>query len=132
MKIEPELSPDQVRNNYEFKLIKRILMNEFPWIKDVDVDEFDLKIYSTIFINLTIDPILLANQYNWIMNPWVDNNYTTSTISMIFDISHREGEELITEPIQKEIVDVVMSNAVPQELKTPKYRRISFGSYIVR
>lgn len=132
MAIEHPMTPDQVRDNYEFKVTKRILMREFPWIKDVTIDEGDLQVYNTIFVNLIIDPIELANQYNWVLNRWVKgNNYESSTPSMLFDITHKEGEEKVSDPIDKILNEVHTSKAIPQELKLPDTRWIGIGGYII-
>ena len=125
------MTPEQVKNNYEFKVTKRVLMNELKWIKDVVLEESDLVIYNTIFITIVIDPMLLANQYDWVINRWVNNipNYNASSPSMIFDIPYGVGEEYISDPIEKILNDVHRSKAIPQELKLPESRSIGVGGY---
>lgn len=47
---------DELNNNYEFKITKRILKQHYPWIIDVKVNEEDLNKYDyTIFIDIYID-----------------------------------------------------------------------------
>ena len=123
------MTPEEVKNNYEFKVTKRALMNELKWIKDVRLVESDLVIYNTIFIDLVIDPILLANQYDWVINKWVTKNpnYNASSPSMIFNISYEEGVDKVTDPINKILDDVHRSKAIPQELKLPESRSIGVG-----
>jgi hypothetical protein len=129
MAIEHPMTPEEVKNNYEFKVTKRALLNELKWIKDVRLVESDLVIYNTIFIDIVIDPILLANQFDWIINRWVKPNYRSSSPSLIFDISYEEGEKKVTDSILKILNDAHGSKAIPQELKLPSSRPIHVGDY---
>jgi hypothetical protein len=131
MAIVHPMTPEEVKNNYEFKVSKRALMNELKWIKDVRLVESDLVIYNTIFVDLVIDPILLANQYDWILNIWVTPNYRSSTPSMFFDITYEEGVDKVVNPIDKILDDVHRSNAIPQEMKLPNSRPIRVGDYYI-
>jgi hypothetical protein len=56
---------NELLTNYEYKITKKGLLREFPFIVDVlDTDEHDFQKYkSVIFITLVIDPYILANMF---------------------------------------------------------------------
>jgi hypothetical protein len=62
MPVHPSIQVTQkeVEDSYEFKLMKKILKREFPWIVDVLVpDDEEVNKYGLIFLPIVIDPFLL-------------------------------------------------------------------------
>ena len=58
---------EELENNYEYKVTKKALLREFPFVKDVyvkDDDEIN-KWVRYIYIDLIIDPFALAHQYGF-------------------------------------------------------------------
>ena len=39
---------DELLNNYEFKIAKKMLMREYPWIKDVKIKEDEINKWNLI------------------------------------------------------------------------------------
>lgn len=128
---------DEFKNQYEFKLVKKALMREFPFVKDVTVrDEEDINKWKySFYLELVIDPFVMSNMYNipvWniiIKGLKRGEPYWTSHIGIFFvkkgaDVArdvHKEMETLMNE--------IHKSPAIPQELKMNKSFLI--GSYIV-
>ena len=59
------MTKEELYNNYEFKIVKRTLMNEFPFIKDVYVKDPDTidQYRSFIFLDADINPYELSHMY---------------------------------------------------------------------
>ena len=130
------MTKEEVENNYEFKVTKRALMREFPFIKDVnfkhneDVDKWN----STVYINLDIDPFVMSQMYGLpLWNVIVDylrrgESYWSPYVSIFLDGDNRVND---AEPIKRAIGELVhgihKSPAVPNELKLGK--EIKVGSF---
>ena len=127
---------EEIKNNYEFKVIVRLLKREFPFIKDVNFkhNEEINKWNDSIYINLDIDPFILSHMYG--LPLWkviVDylrrgESYWTPYISIFLDGNDRVRD---AEPINRAIEGLIMgvhrSPAIPEELKLGKL--IIVGSY---
>ena len=129
----PHMTLDELYDNYHFKVVKRAIMREFPWIKDVWVKEDELNKYGVIFLNIEIDPIKLGEEKGWTVTPWVKTaadkgrNYSGMYLSLFFDkVDYDETREL-----QQDINDLANSvgdsPALPSDLKIKGDRRFSLG-----
>jgi hypothetical protein len=131
-----QYSTEQLYDNYTFKLIKRALMREFPYIKNVFVNFFDLGRYNTIFLNFDFDPAIWGEMYNDPMVKWlkdvtdeggyIDLSYPTTATDMSYD-----EYQPIKKSIQKVMSDVFNSEAVPKELKIQGDRPVAIGTWHV-
>lgn len=128
------MTADEVKDNYEFKVIRKGLMREFPFVKDVLVDEEFLNQFKYIIpVSLVIDPFVLALQYNVGIKPSYirmmvnDDEFITSSLDIMFDnrdrVRHIDGQ---MDKLSKEIHN---SPALPSEYKLPRPIRMSL--YIV-
>ena len=131
-----QYSTEQLYDNYTFKLLKRSLMREFPYIKNVFVNFFDLGRYNTIFLNFDFDPAIWGEMYNDPMVKWlkdvtdeggyIDLSYPTTATDMAYD-----EYQPIKKSIQKVMSDVFNSEAVPKELKIQGNRPVAIGTWHV-
>jgi hypothetical protein len=125
---------EELYDNYTFKLIKRSLMREFPYIKNVFVNFFDLGRYNTIFLNFDYDPKIWGEMYNDPMVKWLkdvkdegkyfDLSYPTTGTKMGY-----EEYQPIKKSIEKVMSDVFNSEAVPKELKIQGQRPVAIGTW---
>ena len=131
-----QYSTEQLYDNYTFKLLRRALMREFPYIKNVFVNFFDLGRYNTIFLNFDFDPAIWGEMYNDPMVKWlkdvtdeggyIDLSYPTTATDMSYD-----EYQPIKKSIQKVMSDVFNSEAVPKELKIQGQRPVAIGTWHV-
>ena len=127
---------EELYDNYTFKLIKRALMRDFPYIKNVFVNPFDLGKYNTIFLNFDYDPTIWGEMYNDPMVKWltdvkdegkyIDLSYPTTGTKMGY-----EEYKPIKKSIEKVMSDVFNSEAVPRELKIQGLRPVAIGTWHV-
>ena len=129
------MTREELENNYQYKVSKKALMREFPFVKDVYVTDEDLsKWKSTIYMDLIIDPFVLAHQYGFrLWDPIINSlkrgeDYWSPYLS-IFAADNDRLE--ITSPITKamdELIDGIRrSPAIPQDFKLNKV--LNLGSF---
>ena len=139
------VTPTEVENNYEFKLMKKVLRQEYPWVLDVLVpkDE-DINKYNLIFLPIVIDPFMLQKEVGLPIEAWIKRYltderykqtyrqyaYVSSYISTMFN-----GDRDTTRDLQEK-VDITMksvgrSPAIPDNLKLGKGRQFSSGEFII-
>ena len=135
----------EVENNYEYKLMKKVLRQEFPWIKDVSVpNDEEINKYNLIFLQLIIDPFVLQKEVGlplerWIKRYLVDERYKqmnrpyaymSAYISTMFN-GDREITREIHDEVEVTMKSVGKSAAIPEDLKLRKGRAFSPGEYII-
>jgi hypothetical protein len=134
VRTEDLLTIQQLYDNYEFKVIKKIIMREFPWIKDVTVDGDSINQYNLIFVILDINPFELSDiighpVYKWALNDIEHGeSFSSSYLSSVMNISYEESKP-ITDQIEEIFTSVHKSIAIPKELKLPEARRLAIGDF---
>ena len=127
------MTREQLENNYEYKVTKKALMREFPFVKDVFVkDDNDIdKWRSTVYLDLIIDPFAFAHQYGFRVWGPIINALRRGEPYMSPSLSLFIGDDDRTElayPINKamdELMDGIhKSPAIPYELKLGKLLKI--------
>lgn len=138
-----QVTQKEVEDSYEFKLMKKILKREYPWIVDILVptDE-EINKYALIFLPIVIDPFLLQQMEGWPFNHYMrayltgflkregPYSYRTSYLTTVYDVPREE-----TIPIQDDIEHTMRaiadSPAIPQDLKLNKNRSFVVGEYVL-
>ena len=130
------MTQEEVENNYTYKVIRKVLMREYPWIKDVQLDVPRLENFKyVIFLDIFIDPYVLGEEYDWKVARWIESSirnnepYESTSLSLFFNESMDEMRELKTE-VEKTIGDVQQSPAIPPEMRLPTSEaRLMVGSF---
>ena len=128
------MTVEELYDNYTFKVIKRALMREFPFIKNVYVKDPDTidKYKSFIFIDVDINPYELSHQYGLKVDKIADRylrrgeDYSTPYISLFIG-GGIEDSRPIRNAIGELMDGVQNSTAIPQEFKLGK--DIEIGGY---
>ena len=128
------MTSEELYDNYTFKVIKRALMREFPFIKNVYVkDPATIDKYkSFIFIDVDINPYELSHQYGLKMDKIADRYlrrgepYYGPYLSMFIG-GPIEDSRPIRNAISELMDGVQNSTAIPQEFKLGK--DIEIGGY---
>jgi hypothetical protein len=131
------LTPEQLENNYEYKVVKRAIKKEYPWVIDViPPSEDKLNEYNLIFIDLLIDPYKLQQEKGWELVYYLPSHlkamgrYYSPYLSTIFDIPYPEGQEIPNE-IERMAKSIKQSPALPNDLKLPRDRNIAISGFVV-
>jgi hypothetical protein len=131
------LTPEELFNNYEYKLVVKALKREFKWITNVTVEEEEkINNYNLIFIDITINPYIVMEEYGWGLQSWTildierKQSYYSPYLSTIFITSYEDGRD-VNQTIDTFMSQIHQSPALPKELKLPEGRKFSVGGYRV-
>ena len=133
-----KMTYEELLNNYEFKVTKRILKKEYPWIRDVvKVEPEELDTYKNlIFLDIIIDEDKLAQMENLkltnLMRDILSRDYFRSILLSTFYSGDRDAMDRlknIKEDMERTMESVHKSPAIPKDLKLPQARELAVGSF---
>jgi hypothetical protein len=133
------ITPEELYDNYEYKVTVKALKREFPFIKDVRIDEDKINKYGLIFIVLYIDPYQMAKIYNLTPSPYIISSIMKGedyfigpviTPSVYFK-EERPQVRPITDAVDTLIDEVHDSKAIPTTMKMPQGRKLAVEGYMV-
>jgi len=131
------LTPEQLNDNYEYKVTKRAILREYTWIKDVTFNHDKINDYNLIFLELHIDPFELAEKEGWGIAKWTfrdieeGNVYWSPYLSSLMNISYADAKPL-TDDLDNFIASIHKSTAIPKELKLPEPRQLHTGYFVTQ
>jgi hypothetical protein len=136
MAVDPgkEYTVEELYDNYEFKVVKRAIMREFPWITNVTVTQDNLDRYNTIFLDFEVDLPRLLETYGWepyrsAKRAWKENKYFHSMhLSLLGDVSYEDAKPVAND-IEKLYKSISQSPALPTDLRLKTGRRFSIGDF---
>jgi hypothetical protein len=132
------MTKEEIENTYEFKIIKKAVMREFPFIKDVFISEDDSKEldgYKYIyFISAKIDPFIMTNLYGG--QVWVHvidmmrkyGEYNSSFLTTFVRSEDRDPISSIGRELKSLVRGIHDTETLPREFKLDKY--IEFDTFI--
>ena len=129
------MTREELENNYTYKVTKKALMREFPFIKDITVNDEDINKWKHhIYIDLIIDPFVLGHQYGFsIWNPIINvlkrgEDYWSPYLSIFVSNNNRlEYTSPITKAMEELMEGIRKSPAIPSELKLDK--KLELGTF---
>lgn len=132
------MTPEQVKNSYEFKVLKRLLKDEFDFIIDVGIEDDKLNNYDLIFLTVYVDPFKMAEQYN--MKVWDGIFFTTLFSERDFDspfprVLFKGAPTDFSRTMDKEMDEIINgvreSQVIPNHMKIPAPRNFKVGTWVV-
>ena len=128
------MTREELENNYEYKITKRALMKEFPFIKNVyprDDEDINKWKYS-IYLELEIDPYVLSQTYDIPVWDIVTRSlqrgepYWAPYLGTFF--RDRDVTDTINRDMGETMLAIHKSTALPNELKLD--RKLEIGTFI--
>jgi hypothetical protein len=127
---------EQLMDNYEFKIAKKMLKREYPWIKDVVIkDNDEINKYNLIFLDVIIDPYELGRQEDWTVTSYLSRTindvgeYWSPYLSSFFKDVLWEDARPLQDDINKALTSIHTSPALPIDLRLPGTRKFQIGSW---
>ena len=126
---------EQLIDNYEYKIAKKMLLREYPWIKDVVIREDEINKWNLIFLDVTIDPYELGRQEDWTVARYLDRSirdvgeYWSPYLSSFYSDVMWEDARPLQDSINKSLASIHTSPALPIELRLPGNRKFNVGSW---
>jgi hypothetical protein len=126
---------EQLIDNYEYKIAKKMLIREYPWIKDVVIREDEINKWNLIFLDVTIDPYELGRQEDWTVARYLDRSirevgeYWSPYLSTFYSDVSWEDARPLQDSINKSLESIHTSPALPIDLRLPGTRKLQVGSW---
>ena len=114
---------------------KKMLIREYPWIKDVVIREDEINKWNLIFLDVTIDPYELGIQKDWTVEKYVGRSikdvgeYWSPYLSTFYKDVMWEDARPLQDGINKQLESIHSSAALPTELRLPGTRKFQVGSW---
>ena len=132
------MTREELENNYTYKVTKKALMREFPFIKDITVSDENINKWKNhIYMDLTIDPFALGHQYGFSIWKSIINalkhgeDYWSPYLSIFVANNDRlEYTSPITKAMEELMDGIRKSPAIPSELKLDK--NLDLGTFIAK
>ena len=137
MSVRNPMTPEELRNNYEFKVVRRAIIKEFPYVLDVGFIDDEINKYNIIFLEIVVDPIKMGEFYGWEINSWIQGmidrgqRYRATFPSLVFNTSYNQAKDEVHEPILDLIEGIHRSPALPNDLRLPNGRTFNIGSFVI-
>jgi hypothetical protein len=130
------MTREELENNYEYKIAKKALKREFPFVKDVTVrDDEDINKWTyNLYLQIVINPFILSTTYGYPVWRWVSTPlkrgepYWSSHLSMFVDTDHSDDMRKLQAKMEEVLKGIHNSPALPSELKLDK--QLMVGSFI--
>lgn len=118
------MTVEDVKKTYQYKLAKKYMKSEFPFIIDFKINQGDLDTYKyVLFLYPVIDVHKIRELYGWKLNWFVNSeNFEYDRhqhIAAIFDIPYDEWQKTIKIPSDN-IFRMIDDLDLPQEMKIDK------------
>ena len=126
---------EELLDNYEYKIAKKMLLREHSWIRDVAIREDEINKWNLIFLDITIDPYELGRQEDWTVARYVGNNikaigeYWSPYLSTFYSDVSWEDARPLQDSINKSLESIHTSPALPTELRLPDTRKLQVGAW---
>ena len=128
---------EELIDNYEYKIAKKMLKREYPWIKDVVIknDHDEINKYNLIFLDIIIDPYELGRQEDWTVSKYLDRSineqgeYWSPYLSSFYKDIMWEDARPLQDGINKSLASIHTSPAHPTDLRLPGSRKFQVGSW---
>lgn len=138
MAVDVQMTQEELESNYEYKVIKKALKQEYPFIVDMKNHPDELNKYNIIFLDAIVDPIKMSEYFN---KPLSKSTYNWHILKMgprtSIYVSSILGGMGIDEgsAFQREVDDLIegmqKSKSIPEDYKLPKKRVIRINQWIV-
>lgn len=126
---------EELKDNYEYKIAKKMLLREYPWIKELVIREDEINKWNLIFLDIIIDPYELGRQKNWTPAKYLERmikdngEYWSPYLSTFYKDASFEDTRLLQKDIDKSLESIHSSPALPTELRLPGTRKFQVGSW---
>ena len=122
------ISVEELKSNYTYKLMVKVMKRDFPWIKEFVPNE-DINRFNVIFVDLIIDPFELSELTGWqLMNYVLIRKRTLEPFSSPFIGTYFRGEDMkeyikeLERELNNEMDSITENDMIPTELRLPHTR----------
>jgi hypothetical protein len=125
-------SKEEIEDNYEFKVMKRLIKKEFPFVMDMALTDNWDNYSSLFFVDLTLSTSLLM-EYLDIPNTPKSTRYLKSFrspvpyLTMLFPSEYNEGDRIykLGKGMQSVLKKIHESPSIPDDMRLPRPVNVS-------
>ena len=121
------MTEQEVMNSLEFKLTTKILKNEFPFIKGMDLDGDPNTYQNSIYVRIHLDPIEMAEYFDIPLRKWnsvKESGWNTSYLKIYVEPEYQDVLSGVSDQIDDILIQATKSNTVPSNMKLGKILRV--------
>jgi hypothetical protein len=121
------MTEQEVMNSLEFKLTTKILKNEFPFIKGMDLDGDPNTYKNSIYVRIHLDPIEMSEYYDIPLRKWSSvrkSGWNTTYLKIFVESEYQDVLQGVSDEIDDLLMQATKSGAVPQDMKLGKVLRV--------
>ena len=130
------ISVEELKNNYTYKLVVKIIKRDYPWIKDIIPHE-DINRFNVIFVDFIIDPFELSETTGWRLASYVLiklrtlEPFSSPFLTTYFIDEPRKYIRELEENFINEMDEITTNDMIPHELRLPVSRETIRASEFV-
>ena len=135
------MTKEEIENTYEFKIIRKAVMREFPFIKDIIISEEDEKTFGgykyVYFVTAIIDPFVMTNLYGgqvWslVIDMMKKNNADFESSFLALFVRSEDGGPInkVQDDIRHLIKSIHQTKTLPDEFKLD--RLVEIDTFIAK
>jgi hypothetical protein len=121
------MTEQEVMNSLEFKLTTKILKNEFPFIKGMDLDGDPNQYQHSIYVRILLDPVEMSEYYDIPLRNWSNlkkSGWNTSYLKIYVEPEYQDILSGVSDEIDELLMQATKSGAVPSNMKLGKVLRV--------
>jgi len=123
---------EEIEDNYEFKVMKRLIKKEFPFITDMKLTHNWVDYNSLFFVDITLSPSLLMELLNIPDTPRATRylkafRSEVPYLTMLFPSEYNEGDKIhnLGKNIQSVMTKIHQSPSMPDDMRLPRPVNVS-------
>jgi hypothetical protein len=124
---------ESITATFHWKTVKKMMKRDFPFILDVKINEPELKIYNTIFLEVYINPFVFCEIYDTKIQRYYLREFMplNKDINIMFlSVGFTISENLNNDIMEKiKYIFHITNKSLPQELKIPSKRIFDISGF---
>jgi len=137
MRYKEHISIEDFENNYEFKLAKKMLLREYPFIKSIGYNQDELNRYTAIYIDLLFNPYEVFPQDENSADSDLDlliklqGKWSCMHLAVFFKDNYKEQARILEKEVNEALWNIHENSSIPKEMRLPGDRYIKTGEWYI-
>jgi hypothetical protein len=117
---------EEINNNLEFKAIKKVIKQRFPYIVDLVIQPDIFNAYTSLFVAGIVDVVKAYETKGYTIFPWVaDFQGDIRPFAALFNIPYDEYRTTVEVPIKYLVEKIQDSDIIPKQHKLKRMVLVS-------
>ena len=131
------VTEEEVRKSLPFRIAKKELQKQYPWVMDIRFDTEDINKYSIIFLDIVMNGDQFQEEEDLKISPLVklilnrNKEFMNPFLKIMVDGDDKDVASGIQHNMDDTVRAISKSEAIPKELALPRNRIFSISSFII-